>query len=644
MIEHRLGTFFNDFNISLRFAEAIFAHPGSCDAVWIPTEYGSPLLQTHREKAQAAASAAAVFRARGITVSLQIANTVGHGEYMKSEDNAAIQAMSLEKLVGHDGTTADYAFCWNGENLRRYTAETVKIYAAALQPDTVWIDDDLRPTNHFPVAVGCFCPSCMRSFNETYGTSFTREGLVRAVNCGAPEWRERWINFTRGKLAEFAALITDSVREAAPGARMALQYGLADGIVGGDEKHIFDALRRKGMRPPASRAGEGTYHDKNPFSLLEKQIFLSFGLARLPEYVRYRVPEIENTPDVVFGKSNYGTVLEGTLALAYGHTGLSFASAMTPYEKFSFHEDLLARFSRVRRYWNDLAACSERTFSGCAGIAAGGYRRAKDDSCGFGYGKIGAMHGTALTRLGLAESFETAHAPFLVLQGETVDTLADEEIVPLFDRPVLTDAPALEKLAARGFAERLPVRVRPAAGDAFSEVLPSGEKWTESFFSCVNMQPYVIEGDCEPFGTLYGKNGEELGISAAVFSVGKVRWAAFGYSLWDDILSSAKRDQIIAAAETISEGLPAYIASYAQVTCIPRVTAEGKTAAVTAVNISIAPTDELKLIVSEPAGNRFIYEKEGERRTLAPVFENGRAVLTLPPFIRGWDAATVFIL
>ena len=82
-------------------------------------EYGFPLLHMRREKAQAVAGAAAVFRERSITVSLQIANTVGHGEYMKSEDNAAVQALSLEKLVGHDGTTADYAFCWNGKNLSR---------------------------------------------------------------------------------------------------------------------------------------------------------------------------------------------------------------------------------------------------------------------------------------------------------------------------------------------------------------------------------------------------------------------------------------------------------------------------------------------------------------------------------------------
>ena len=145
MIEHRLGTHFNNSKISSDFVDAILRHPKSCDTVWFTTEYGFPLLKTHAEKARAAGRAAQIFRENGIGVSLQIANTIGHGEYMKAEDNAAIQEMGLKKLIGSDGIQADYAFCWNGEKLRRYTAETVKLYAAAIRPDVVWIDDDLRP-------------------------------------------------------------------------------------------------------------------------------------------------------------------------------------------------------------------------------------------------------------------------------------------------------------------------------------------------------------------------------------------------------------------------------------------------------------------------------------------------------------------
>ena len=377
---------------------------------------------------------------------------------------------------------------------------------------------------------------------------------------------------------------------------------------------------------------------------MEKQIALSYGNARLPDYVRYRVPEIENTPYVAFGKSHYGTLLEGTLALAYGHTGLSIAAFMLPYEELPFHEDLLKGVSRIRAYWEHLAACNENTYAGCAGIVASGWRRAKDPACRFGYGKIDALHGTSLTRLGLAESFETLHAPFLVLKGETVDTLTDEEILPLFSRPVLTDAAALEKLQERGFGRYLPVRAYPTDGRAYAELLPNGKRWQESFFSVGEAGTYRLEGECEPLGELCTSSSESIGISAAVFSAGRARWAAFGYSLWDDLLSSAKRDQIVFAADRICGGLPAYVPSARQVTCIPRVTAEGKTAAVTVVNIGISPVQGLELIVNNPVGGHFVYEREGERCELTPVFSGGRVHLTLPDFVRGWDAATVFIL
>lgn len=643
MIEHRLGTHFNNSKISSDFVDAILRHPKSCDTVWFTTEYGFPLLKTHAEKARAAGRAAQIFRENGIGVSLQIANTIGHGEYMKAEDNAAIQEMGLKKLIGGDGIQADYAFCWNGEKLRRYTAETVKLYAAAIRPDVVWIDDDLRPTNHFPVSVGCFCPDCMRAFNRQYNTAFTREELVQAVNMGDVEWRERWISFIRKGIADFAALIVEAVHSVSPSTQMALQFGLADNIAGGDERHIFDVLR-SGSHFPASRAGEGTYHDKNPLDLLGKQIFLSYGNARLPQYVRYRVPEIENLPDVVYGKSNYGTVLEGTLGLAYGHTGLSFATVMTPYEDFSFHEELLSQFSRIRKYWEHLIKVNLITFSGCAGIISGGYRRIKDKTCRFGYGKIYGMHGTSLTRLGIAESFETQHAPFLVLLHDVIDTLTDEEIRPLFSQPVLTDAIAIEKLIDRGFKNLLPVTVRPVSSLSYREKLSGGRSWTESFFSCENEQPYVIEGNCVPFGELYdGKCSVSFGISAAQISVGKARWGVLGYSLWDDIVSGAKRDQIIAVADSVCNGLYAYIATHAQVTCVPRVSAEGKVVSVTVINISISPTGNLELIIKNPAGNRAVFENAEEIKELTPRIHGERMIVTLPPFIRGWDAGTVFL-
>lgn len=55
-------------------------------------------------------------------------------------------------------------------------------------PDTVWIDDDLRATNHFPVEYGCFCETCLAQFCARYGVEISREALVRAINRGEAVW------------------------------------------------------------------------------------------------------------------------------------------------------------------------------------------------------------------------------------------------------------------------------------------------------------------------------------------------------------------------------------------------------------------------------------------------------------------------
>ena len=67
-------------------------------------------------------------------------------------------------MVGHRGERADYCFCWRGAHVREYVRQELSLYAAAVQPDTVWIDDDLRATNHFPVEYGCFCETCLAQF------------------------------------------------------------------------------------------------------------------------------------------------------------------------------------------------------------------------------------------------------------------------------------------------------------------------------------------------------------------------------------------------------------------------------------------------------------------------------------------------
>ena len=60
--------------------DVILKYPGSCDNVWFPTLYGFPPLEKHRKTAEAWKAGAELFRKNGISVSLQLSNSIGHGQ------------------------------------------------------------------------------------------------------------------------------------------------------------------------------------------------------------------------------------------------------------------------------------------------------------------------------------------------------------------------------------------------------------------------------------------------------------------------------------------------------------------------------------------------------------------------------------
>lgn len=637
MINIRLGSHHNSPEISQELIDEIKKYPGCCDAVWFSTEYGYPDLKVHRENAQKICQTAKLYRDAGIRVDLQISNTIGHGEYMKAKDCSAKDVYGFEKMVGFDGTEAEYCFCWNGENFRKYTAEMIKCYCA-VKPGRVWVDDDLRPTNHFPVNYGCFCDNCISRFNSKFGTHFTREELVKELNSGDIVWRERYTDFICEDLASFAGFITDAVMSVSPESQMGLQYAVIDNYTRGSFRYIFDALRLHSGKPPVCRPGGGVYDDKNPFELLNKQIFMSYANSTLPEYVGYNIPEIENLPDVTLGKSIYGTMLETTLSLAYGFTGVSYAVLMNDYEKTEFFSRMLKDFSDYRGYWEKMIQYSKFTSTAGVGIVKPG--RSLKCKKPFDYAAIPTFYGTSLTKIGLAEHHETDSAQVLVLTKEILDTLNNEEIKSLFGRPVITDASVLEQILNRGLLN-INVSVEKTENGSLTEIF-GDSKWQISFCDS-QLDPYIIKGDIKPISFLY-RFDRCLGTANAVIDLGTAKWAVFGYALWHHIISSDKRRQVISAADEICEGkLPAILNSAEQVTVIPRINSNLRTACVTLVNISIADTEDLILTIRNPAGTSFIYKNSFFERQITPEIKGEDYILTLPGFKRGWDAATLFI-
>ncbi|MDD6879035.1 MAG: hypothetical protein PUD59_02250, partial [bacterium] len=61
--------------------KSITENPGSCDEVWLCTLFDKPTLEKHKTYIEEVLlPLAELFRSKGVTVSLQIGETVGHRE------------------------------------------------------------------------------------------------------------------------------------------------------------------------------------------------------------------------------------------------------------------------------------------------------------------------------------------------------------------------------------------------------------------------------------------------------------------------------------------------------------------------------------------------------------------------------------
>ena len=150
MLTQRLGS---ETQLDPKFIDALIQeikeHAGSCDEVWLASNYGFPKLEEHKKTADYLCGIAEKFRAENIRVSLQISNTIGHGRYMSSRDCSGLvyDGSPIEKMAGPDANKAEYCFCWRGRHFREYVDAEIREYAR-VKPYAVWIDDDLRANNH----------------------------------------------------------------------------------------------------------------------------------------------------------------------------------------------------------------------------------------------------------------------------------------------------------------------------------------------------------------------------------------------------------------------------------------------------------------------------------------------------------------
>ena len=81
------------------FLEGVEEYPGCCDEVWLTTESCCPLPERYERYAVRTEEIAALLRQKGLRVSLQFANTLGHGDYFNAGDLSAAKKFHFGTLV-----------------------------------------------------------------------------------------------------------------------------------------------------------------------------------------------------------------------------------------------------------------------------------------------------------------------------------------------------------------------------------------------------------------------------------------------------------------------------------------------------------------------------------------------------------------
>lgn len=650
--------------------EIIKRNPGSCDEIWLATDYGFPSLDTHRKSAELLGKSAKLLREAGIRVSLQLSNTLGHGDYMGVRDCSGLvyNGSGAEHFVDIDGVRANYSFCWYGKNFRAYTSEMIKIYCRQIQPYRVWIDDDFRYDNHHPSDKGCMCDDCIARYNKKYGTDFDRPSLKNAVLHGDSAHRRNFAQFIKDGICELAEVFTADIISASPESSVGYQHGAGGLPADKDFADIFRAFEKASGKTVGTRPGAGTYNDHNPSDMISKLDSIRYQNSLTEGAVDEIRPEIENFPHVCFGKSPAGTCYETSLYLAGGATAMSYATMMYDFEPLSWHEEMFRAFAAHRKYWEKLSSLNKGTFE--CGLTH--YlpediweRELPDNENGFGWTQVPWYTGNEIQRCGMPISFRrSSKKPLYMLTAEIAAMMSGEDVKYLTGHPVICGGDALEILCNRGFGEYFGAEAHSCDTVKLFEIYtdhkancPSGgRRWENGLMQ--RQGSYILDknGDIEVLG-YYGTDGTGVtpvdpsgehpyGISSAIIKTSAgASWAVFGQYPWTPVISWSKRHQLLKAADIISDSrIPAVSTGRQQVLLLARENTEMLTTSVTVLNTTVGVAEGIVLSVRRPAGSRArIYLPDG---TIADgeAYICGNELKVRLPAVMPWNTCTVCLV
>ena len=577
--------------------EQFAKHRAGVDEVWFSTGICFPKMDEHRAAAKRLAAAAEDLRKLGILPSLQIQATIGHGDaFIRYADNTG---MTWQGFMSENGAVAKGCNCFRAPGFLAYMREMASLYAAAVKPYAVWIDDDIRIIKHGGPGWGCYCEHCLSQFAKKEGRKYTRTALVAEMKKDAA-LAARWRAFAFEGEAALVRMIGDAVHAASPETRMCQQQ---PGACFPEHRQLYEACHAATGLPVGMRPGGGAYFDHDARAQIGKAYYLAQQIdtiGPLP-FIDRICTEIESCPRSFSCRTGRGVLLEGLEALSQGMNSLSALVIDAGFETPEWYGDeILAPLARN-------AAMLKRYVAVSTGAAR----------CGYGVSgrPVSALQTGSLPLKSLVPGARSDLARIVTVSAaqEAVSGGADA-VAQLLSEDLLIDGSAAEVLFKAGHGA--------AIGIAGCEPLDG------------NLRERFME---DPVNA--GFKARETPVSGKAFFLVPAAGAKAVSGYYCDANASFWRE---AATVWASHGkAPVLVETPTRSFVQPRVRADGTLASVVFVNASVGATSPVRLRLRGVAARKAVWSSLDAADVVLDVVHEGSDSFVTLPSIPAWSGGYV---
>lgn len=411
-----------------------------------------PLDQVARY-AESLAGWAQTLRSAGLTVSLNVIQTLGHRCFPR----ASAAAFPFQRQVHLDGIESPSTACPLDRNLRAYQGSAYRLYAA-IQPRLLFVDDDFR---YIMSGTGCCCPLHLDRISARAGSTVTYEQVVRALSDTALERSPLALLYhevASEALISFATELGDVVHAASPATRVGIMSsGVPHATWGCDLDAVIQACAgaaRPAYRPQMPMYAEGGLRDM-PRQMIQPALARNLLGAEVEVF-----PEIENAWYSLYAKSAQVTFVQMATCVLHGLDNLTlllFDWLATPFSESEGYTAMLAGRQEWFLALQRLIPPGSRTHGIAIPLHPRNARFHRPLTEG---GRVNPRSwDSIIPLLGLPVGLDWSTSPFVLLTDDDVLAMNHEEIEAYLSRGVVMDVRAAECLVHRGFSSRIGISI-----------------------------------------------------------------------------------------------------------------------------------------------------------------------------------------